>query len=148
MLDVRRLRLLRELAHRGTIAAVAGALAYTPSAVSQQLAALEREAGVPLLARTGRRVVLTPAGAVLVQHAETVLAALEEAAAARPATPTRPRRAAGARGFRHRRSHAAAGRPGGPGPGASPAGADGARAGPGGRTRRDAHRPARRRARP
>src|SRR5438105_1221120 len=50
MLDVRRLRLLRELAHRGTIAAVAEALAYTPSAVSQQLSALEREAGTPLLA--------------------------------------------------------------------------------------------------
>src|ERR1700730_2901162 len=56
MLDVRKLRLLRELAHRATIAAVADALAYTPSAVSQQLATLEREAGVPLLERTGRRV--------------------------------------------------------------------------------------------
>lgn len=61
MLDVRKLRLLRELAHRGTIAAVAEALAYTPSAVSQQLTALERETGVSLLARTGRRVRLTPA---------------------------------------------------------------------------------------
>src|SRR3990170_2129309 len=49
MLDLRRLRLLRELAERGTIAAVADALQYTPSAVSQQLAMLEREAGVPLL---------------------------------------------------------------------------------------------------
>jgi DNA-binding transcriptional LysR family regulator len=86
MLDVRKLRLLRELAHRGTIAAVAGALAYTPSAVSQQLAALEREAGVPLLERTGRRVTLTAAGAVLAQHAETVLALLEEATAALGAT--------------------------------------------------------------
>src|ERR1035441_7847252 len=55
MLDVRKLRLLRELAHRGTIAAVADALAYTPSAVSQQLAALEREAGVPLPRPTRRR---------------------------------------------------------------------------------------------
>jgi DNA-binding transcriptional LysR family regulator len=79
MLDVRRLRLLRELAHRGTIAAVADALAYTPSAVSQQLAALEREAGVPLLARTGRRVELTAAGRMLVGHAEAVLARLEQA---------------------------------------------------------------------
>lgn len=82
MLDVRRLRLLHDLAHLGTIAAVAGAHAYTPSAVSQQLAALEREAGVPLLERSGRRVVLTPAGVVLVRHAGTVLNALEAAEAA------------------------------------------------------------------
>jgi DNA-binding transcriptional LysR family regulator len=81
MLDVRRLRLLRELAHRGTIAAVADALAYTPSAVSQQLAALEREAGVPLLRRTGRRVTLTPAGAALAEQTEAVMALLEQASA-------------------------------------------------------------------
>lgn len=81
MLDVRKLRLLRELAHRHTIAAVAEALAYTPSAVSQQLAALEREAGVPLLERTGRRVVLTPAARTLVDHTETILAVLEQAGA-------------------------------------------------------------------
>jgi DNA-binding transcriptional LysR family regulator len=61
---------------------VAKARTFTPSAVSQQLAALEREAGVPLLERSGRRVVLTPAGVVLVKHAEVVLAALEEAGAA------------------------------------------------------------------
>ncbi|MEV6220289.1 LysR family transcriptional regulator [Nocardia fluminea] len=79
MLDVRKLRLLRELAHRGTIAAVAEALSYTPSAVSQQLTALEREAGVPLLQRSGRRVVLTPAAQLLVGHTETILAALEHA---------------------------------------------------------------------
>ncbi|MFE3113865.1 LysR family transcriptional regulator [Kitasatospora indigofera] len=77
MLDVRRLRLLRELAHRGTIAAVAEALAFSPSAVSQQLSVLEREAGVPLLERTGRRVALTPAGRNLVRHAEAVLERLE-----------------------------------------------------------------------
>jgi DNA-binding transcriptional LysR family regulator len=81
MLDVRRLRLLRELAHRGTIAAVAQALAFSPSAVSQQLSALEREAGLPLLERSGRRVVLTPAGQSLARHAETVLEQLERAAA-------------------------------------------------------------------
>ncbi|MFF0531847.1 LysR substrate-binding domain-containing protein [Nocardia amikacinitolerans] len=81
MLDVRRLRLLRELARRGTIAAVAEALAFTPSAVSQQLTALEREAGVALLERTGRRVALTPAGHTLVAHADAVLARLEEAEA-------------------------------------------------------------------
>jgi DNA-binding transcriptional LysR family regulator len=81
MLDVRRLRLLRELAHRGTIAAVAEALVLTPSAVSQQLAVLEREAGVALLERTGRRVVLTPAARSLVGHAEAVLDRLEQARA-------------------------------------------------------------------
>ncbi|HEY8473705.1 MAG TPA: LysR family transcriptional regulator [Natronosporangium sp.] len=86
MLDVRRLRLLRELAYRGTIAAVAEALAYTPSAVSQQLSALEREAGVPLLARSGRRVTLTPAGRLLVGHAEAVLERLERATAELAAT--------------------------------------------------------------
>ncbi|MBJ8339031.1 LysR family transcriptional regulator [Antrihabitans sp. YC3-6] len=81
MLDVRKLRLLRELAHRSTIAAVAEALSYTPSAVSQQLTALERETGVALLERTGRRVVLTPAAHALVAHTETILAALEQASA-------------------------------------------------------------------
>jgi DNA-binding transcriptional LysR family regulator len=86
MLDVRKLRLLRELAHRGTIAAVADALDYTPSAVSQQLAALEREAGVPLLRRTGRRVALTPAGAALAEQTEAVLALLEQASAELAAT--------------------------------------------------------------
>src|SRR5436190_17367525 len=82
MLDVRRLGLLRDLARLGTIAAVAQARSYTPSAVSQQLSALEREAGAPLLRRTGRRVSLTAAGAVLVEHAEDVFQALERAGAA------------------------------------------------------------------
>ncbi|WP_367135457.1 LysR family transcriptional regulator [Saccharothrix sp. HUAS TT1] len=88
MLDVRRLRLLRDLAHLGTIAAVAQAHAYTPSAVSQQLAALQREAGVPLLQHTGRSVSLTPAGTALVRHAETILAALEAATATLAAART------------------------------------------------------------
>ncbi|MFD0120813.1 LysR family transcriptional regulator [Streptomyces virginiae] len=79
MLDVRRLRLLRELARRGTIAAVAEALTFSPSAVSQQLNVLEREAGLPLLERTGRGVRLTPAGQNLVRHAEAVLERLEQA---------------------------------------------------------------------
>lgn len=79
MLDVRRLRLLRELARRETIAAVADAMSYTPSAVSQQLAVLEREAGVPLLERSGRRVVLTPAGEALVGHADAIVERLEQA---------------------------------------------------------------------
>lgn len=88
MLDVRRLRLLLELARRGTITEAAAALAYTPSAVSQQLAVLEREAGVALLERAGRRVALTPAGAVLARYTESVLATLEEAAAAVAAAGT------------------------------------------------------------
>ena len=81
MLDVRRLRLLRELAARGTVTAVAEALSYTPSAVSQQLAALERDAGVALLERVGRGVRLTDAGRRLVIHAEAILARLEAAEA-------------------------------------------------------------------
>src|SRR5690349_13306954 len=81
MLDLRRLRLLHELHARGTIAAVADALQFTPSAVSQQLAVLEREAGVPLLARAGRGVRLTDAAVVLVRHAGTLLAEADRAAA-------------------------------------------------------------------
>jgi len=82
MLDLHRLRLLRELAYRQTIAAVADALTYTPSAVSQQLAVLEREAGVPLLERTGRRVRLTPAARTLVAHAQEMLTQMERAESA------------------------------------------------------------------
>jgi DNA-binding transcriptional LysR family regulator len=81
MLDLRRLRLLRELKERGTIAAVADALQFTPSAVSQQLAILEREAGVSLLERAGRGVRLTDPALMLVEHADALLerAALAEA---------------------------------------------------------------------
>src|SRR3954454_602972 len=74
MLDLRRLRLLRELNARGTIAAVADALQFTPSAVSQKLAMLEREAGVRLLERAGRGVRLTDPALVLVEHADALLA--------------------------------------------------------------------------
>src|SRR4051794_23959498 len=81
MIDVRRLLLLRELHARGTVAAVAEALAYSPSAVSQGLAALQREAGVPLTERVGRRLQLTTAGLRLVEHAEALLARLELAEA-------------------------------------------------------------------
>ena len=73
MLELRRLRLLRELRDRGTIAAVADALQFTPSAVSQQLAILERESGVRLIERAGRGVRLTDAGLVLARHAEALL---------------------------------------------------------------------------
>ena len=81
MLDLHRLRLLHELSARGTIAAVADALQFTPSAVSQQLAVLEREAGVPLLERSGRGVRLTDAAVVLASHAEELLKRVELAEA-------------------------------------------------------------------
>jgi DNA-binding transcriptional LysR family regulator len=81
MLDLRRLRLLYELHARGTIAAVADALQFTPSAVSQQLAVLEREAGVPLLEPSGRSVRLTDAALVLVRHAGPLLERAELAQA-------------------------------------------------------------------
>jgi DNA-binding transcriptional LysR family regulator len=81
MIEVRRLLLLRELHARGTVAAVAEALAYSPSAVSQGLAALQREAGVPLTERVGRRLRLTEAGVRLVAHADALLERLEVAEA-------------------------------------------------------------------
>ena len=81
MLDLRRLRLLSELARRGTIAEVAKVAGYSPSAVSQSLAQLEREAGVALLERDGRRVRLTPAAHTLVARTDRVLAELDAAEA-------------------------------------------------------------------
>ena len=79
MLDLHRLRLLQEFAARGSIAGTAAVLGYTPSAVSQQLAALEREAGTALLDRSARRAELTDAGRRLAGHAERILAMVEEA---------------------------------------------------------------------
>jgi DNA-binding transcriptional LysR family regulator len=81
MLDVRRLRVLREVATRGSFSAAAEALHFTQSAVSQQIAALEREAGMPLVDRSARGVRLTHAGEVLVGHADAILARLGEAEA-------------------------------------------------------------------
>lgn len=81
MLEVRRLRLLRGLATHGTIAATAQAYSLTPSAVSQQLATLERDVRTRLFIRDGRRLVLTQAAHVLVEHTERVLADLETAQA-------------------------------------------------------------------
>ncbi|MFI9384554.1 LysR family transcriptional regulator [Kutzneria sp. NPDC052558] len=81
MFDLHRLRLLKELHTRGTLAAVATALGYSSSAVSQQLALLEKEAGAPLLERVGRGVRLTPQALILVGHAEAVLDRLEQAEA-------------------------------------------------------------------
>jgi len=82
MLDTHRLRLLSEFARRGSIAATAAALGYTPSAVSQQLTALEREAGAVLLDRTARSAELTDAGRRLADHARRILAVHREALAA------------------------------------------------------------------
>ncbi|GAA1620316.1 LysR substrate-binding domain-containing protein [Leucobacter chromiireducens] len=82
MLDMKRLRLLRELQARGTIRAVAEALNYSPSAVSQQLSLLEAESDTQLLRKVGRNVVLTAAGDVLANEAEGLLAGLERAEAA------------------------------------------------------------------
>ncbi len=79
MFELRRLRLLHELALRGTIADVAAALSYSPSTVSQQLSLLEREAGTALLEPDGRRVRLTPEGRLLAEHAARALE-LDEAA--------------------------------------------------------------------
>jgi DNA-binding transcriptional LysR family regulator len=81
MLDVRRLRTLREVALHGTIRAAAQSLSFTPSAVSQQLSALEREVGYELLDRRGRSVHLTAAARVLVERAEPILAQLADAEA-------------------------------------------------------------------
>lgn len=80
MFDPWQLRTLRELARRETMAAVADAFSLTPSAVSQQIAALERQAGVPLIERDGRRVRLTRAGCVLAERADAILTALQQAA--------------------------------------------------------------------
>ena len=78
MLAPRRLVVLREFVAQGTIAGAAEALAFTPSAVSQQLAQLQREAGVELFRKAGRRLELTDAGRMLAARAGGVLAALEE----------------------------------------------------------------------
>lgn len=81
MLDVRRLRILRELQIRGTLAGVADALSFSPSAVSQQLSLLEKEVGVELLRPSGRRVVLTPQAEILVSYTAEILRTLERAEA-------------------------------------------------------------------
>lgn len=79
MLDVRRMRVLCEVASRGSFSAAAEALNFTQSAVSQHIAALERESGTQLVERGARGVRLTGAGQVLVEHAETILARLRSA---------------------------------------------------------------------
>ena len=81
MLDVRRMRVLREVAIQGSFSAAAEALSFTQSAVSQQIAALERETGTILVQRSARGVRLTEAGEALVRHADAVLCRLAEAEA-------------------------------------------------------------------
>jgi DNA-binding transcriptional LysR family regulator len=81
MLDPRRMRVLREVAIRGSFSAAADALSYTQSAVSQQIAALEREAGTTLVQRNARGVRLTEAGEAVVRHTEAIMARLAEAEA-------------------------------------------------------------------
>jgi molybdate transport repressor ModE-like protein len=91
MLDVHRLVLLREVHLRGSITAAARSLSYTHSAVSQQIALLEKEAGVPLLEKVGRGVRLTPAAEELVRHAHDILTILERAEADLAASDTEVR---------------------------------------------------------
>jgi DNA-binding transcriptional LysR family regulator len=81
-LSLQRLRMLRELHRRGTVTAAAVAMHYTASAVSQQLAQLERDVGVKLFERLGRRVQLTDLGVLLAEHAEEILGAVERATVA------------------------------------------------------------------
>jgi DNA-binding transcriptional LysR family regulator len=81
MLDFKRMRVLREVSRQGSFSAAAAALSYTQPAVSQQIAALEREAGTRLVERNARGVRLTEAGEALVGHAEAILARLAAAEA-------------------------------------------------------------------
>ena len=81
MLDVRRMRVLKAVSEEGSLAAAAQALSFTPSAVSQQIATLEREAGVALVERGPRSIRLTDAGRALVEHTDGILASLEAAEA-------------------------------------------------------------------
>jgi molybdate transport repressor ModE-like protein len=81
MLDVKRMRILKEVADHGSFSAAAEALSYTQSAVSQQIAALEREAGAQLVTRGSRGIRLTEAGEALVRHADAILTRLADAEA-------------------------------------------------------------------
>jgi DNA-binding transcriptional LysR family regulator len=81
MLDVRRLRVLHAVSAYGSVTAAATALGYSAPAVSQQLAALEREVGMRLTERVGRGLELTPAAMILVGHTDVLLARLESAEA-------------------------------------------------------------------
>jgi DNA-binding transcriptional LysR family regulator len=91
VLNLHRLLLLSELHHRGTLSEVARALNYSPSSISQQLAALEAEVGVKLLTPVGRRVCLTRQGELLVRHADAMLSSAEQAEAELRASLNEPR---------------------------------------------------------
>lgn len=94
-LDVNRLRVLVEVAHANSIAEAARSLAFTPSALSQQLSKLEAELGTRLLERRPNGIVLTPVGKVLVEHAERVIGELRQArVAVETAMGTQPQRLA------------------------------------------------------
>ncbi|MGI5428198.1 LysR family transcriptional regulator [Streptomyces sp. CA-179760] len=82
MLDVRRLQVLRAVVTSGTVTAAAAHLGYTPSAVSQQVAALEKQAGTALLERIGRGVRPTAAGLLLTEHAALISSAVAQAESA------------------------------------------------------------------
>src|SRR5699024_12198642 len=87
--SLHRLKLLVELQRRGTVTSAAAALNYTVSAVSHQLALLEREVGSTLFDRRGRRIVLTDAGILLASHARAILAAVDDAGHARESARAR-----------------------------------------------------------
>jgi DNA-binding transcriptional LysR family regulator len=89
VLDVRKLIMLQAVMAEGSIAAAARRLQYTRSAVSQQMSALEAEAGTALIDRTGNHIVLTPAGRALVEHAERILVELRSAEATLAGAGTR-----------------------------------------------------------
>jgi DNA-binding transcriptional LysR family regulator len=74
-LTLRRLQILREVAHHGGVSVAARAMHYSPSGISQQMAALEQDIGAPVLERRGRGIALTEVGRVLLEHAEILLAA-------------------------------------------------------------------------
>src|SRR6266550_4306189 len=93
MLDVKRLKVLREVARSGSFSAAADELGYTQPAVSQQISALEREAGTRLLQRGARGVTLTDAGRALVDHSDAILARRAAAARVLPNGGRHPRAA-------------------------------------------------------
>ncbi|GAA4843843.1 LysR family transcriptional regulator [Saccharopolyspora rosea] len=78
MLDVRRMQVLRAVVTSGSVSAAAANLGYTPSAISQQLSTLEREAGTPLLEKVGRGLRPTPAGTLLAERAGRIAEVLGE----------------------------------------------------------------------
>lgn len=99
MLNLARLRVLTELHRRQTLVAVAEALSYSTSAVSQQIRQLEKDIGVPLVEPVGRRLALTPQGKILVHHAEKILAQIEHAEADVLASVDQPRGTVAVAGF-------------------------------------------------